>query len=77
MDDKETKPSPLTEEQLTLMALQLNIKMLTSEVRSLEERMMKLDEVYYYVFPDRLTQDTKFYNQLCELLKHSPRPKEK
>ncbi len=76
MDDREAKPSPLSEDQLTLMTLQLNLKMLKSEVRSLEERMLKLDEVYYYVFPDRLTKDTKFYEQLSHLLKHSPKPKE-
>jgi hypothetical protein len=62
----------LTDEELKLMTLELNLKMLTDQVELMERHMQKLDEVYYHIFPDRLSKDLKFRDQLMELMKNSP-----
>jgi hypothetical protein len=74
MDDKVTKPNPLTETELALMALQLNQAMMRADLDLIHEYMQKLDEVYYHVFPERLAQDVKFGQQLADLMKRSRRP---
>jgi hypothetical protein len=68
-------PKELSQDQLTIMALELNVKMLTSQVELMERHMQKMDEVYYHIFPDRLAKDVKFGDQLIELLKYSPKPR--
>jgi hypothetical protein len=74
--NEEKKPSAtLTETELTLMTVQLNLTMLRGDVELIERHVIqRLDEVYYHVFPDRLAQDAKFGQQLLDLMKHSPRP---
>jgi hypothetical protein len=62
----------LTADELKLMALELNLRMLRSQVELMERHMQKLDEVYYHVFAERLSNDLKFRDQLMELLKNSP-----
>jgi hypothetical protein len=69
MADKKTKETNLPDHGLAIMALQLSVKFLASDLEQIKRRMERWDEVYYYVFPDRLEQDVKFESQLLDLTK--------
>jgi hypothetical protein len=80
MDEKTTPPvkgpdeedqilKGVSNEELRLFTIELNARLLRGDVDLIEERLQKLDEVYYHVFPERLAQDVKFMEQRNELLR--------
>ena len=57
----------ISNEELRLMALELNVRKLAATLEVIERRMMRWDEVYYHVFPERRAQDIEVHRQLNDL----------
>lgn len=57
----------ISNDELRLMALELNVSGMRVTLDLIERRMERWDEVYYHVFPERGAQDAKFEQQLMNL----------
>jgi hypothetical protein len=71
MDKETTSSAKATEFEketlLRLLALEMNVDSLYRQVADLSLKSLKLDDVYYHIFPDRLTKDAEFEDQLRAL----------
>ena len=67
MTDEEQLVKGVSNDELRLMAIELNLQLMRITIDHLERQMAKWDEVYYHVFPERRGQDIKFERQLHEL----------
>jgi hypothetical protein len=57
----------ISNDSLRIMALELSVRSIAVTLELIERRMMRWDEVYYHVFPERRAQDIEYQRQLMNL----------